>query len=309
VPVAGSVDYVDAAGAVTTLALLQAQVTNQGDAWAFVVDEVARMLESMGGANASPGDGVIERLKVLARRVAELHVALARHTGDAAFDPEPVAAADVARWSAAVAHDAEQTLRQLACHDFASAPAAVSALAAQVAQRGERALGDALAALSGAAPVGLKTRLHGDLHLGQVLLQRDDFLIIDFEGEPERPLEERRAKHSALRDVAGMLRSLDYARHAALSRVAKTPPEMERLVTPSRAWLQRARDAFVGAYRQVALAGGLYADEAEFASALALARLFEIEKALYELRYELNNRPDWVGVPLAGTAELAGIAS
>ena len=158
-------------------------------------------------------------------------------------------------------------------------------------------------------PVGLKTRLHGDLHLGQVLLQRDDFLIIDFEGEPQRPLAERRAKHSALRDVAGMLRSLDYARHAALNQVAKTPPETERLVGPSREWLQRARNAFLSAYSQVAIAGGLYADAAEFEAALSVVRVFEIEKALYELRYELNNRPEWVGVPSTGIAELAGSVS
>jgi maltose alpha-D-glucosyltransferase/alpha-amylase len=308
VPVAGSVDFVDSGGNVTTLALLQAQVTNQGDAWAFVVDEVARMLESQGSANASEGSGVIERLKVLARRVAELHVALAQHTGDAAFDPEPVGTPDVARWIEAVQHDIEHTLAQLARHDFAAAAAPVGALAAQVAQGGA-ALREALTAKTGMPPVGLKTRLHGDLHLGQVLLQRDDFLIIDFEGEPQRPLDERRAKHSALRDVAGMLRSLDYARHAALNQVAKTPPEMERLVAPSREWLQRARSAFLSAYRQVAIAGGLYADAAEFEAALSVVRLFEIEKALYELRYELNNRPEWVGVPLAGIAELAGLVS
>jgi maltose alpha-D-glucosyltransferase/alpha-amylase len=91
--------------------------------------------------------------------------------------------------------------------------------------------------------------------------------------------------------------------------VAKTPPEIERLVGPSRAWLQRARDAFLATYRQVALAGGLYAGDGEFEAALGMLRLFEIEKSLYELRYELNNRPEWVGVPLAGVAELAGLVS
>jgi maltose alpha-D-glucosyltransferase/alpha-amylase len=269
---------------------------------------VARMLETAGSANASVGDGVIERLKVLARRVAELHVALAQTTGDAAFDPEPVGADDVARWIETVRHDVDVTLEHLSRHDAASAGLQVGTLAAQVSAGGSAALRAALAALSGLPPVGLKTRLHGDLHLGQVLLQRDDFLIIDFEGEPQRPLSERRAKHSALRDVAGMLRSLDYARHAALNQVAKTPPEMERLAAPSREWLKRARAAFLEAYGQAAQAGGLYAADSGFVAALGLVRLFEIEKALYELRYELNNRPDWVGVPLAGIAELTGLA-
>ncbi|HET9206039.1 MAG TPA: maltose alpha-D-glucosyltransferase [Burkholderiaceae bacterium] len=308
VPVAGSVEFIDNSGTVTTLALLQALVTNQGDAWTFVVDEVARMLESVGTANASDGDGVIARLKVLGRRIAELHVALSRHTGDAAFDPEPVRAADQAAWIDAVQQDVTHTLELLSRHDFSSAPAPVGALATQVSRRGAAALRNAIAPLSSVPAVGVRSRLHGDLHLGQVLLQRDDFLIIDFEGEPQRPLAERRAKHSALRDVAGMLRSLDYARHAALNQVAKTAPEMERLVAPSRDWLRNARHAFLEAYRDVALASGLYASDSEFTAALGMLRLFEIEKALYELRYELNNRPDWVGVPLAGIAELAELA-
>jgi maltose alpha-D-glucosyltransferase/alpha-amylase len=134
-------------------------------------------------------------------------------------------------------------------------------------------------------------------------------VIVDFEGEPQRPLPERRAKHSALRDVAGMLRSFDYARHAALNQVAKTPPEVERLAPMSRTWGQRVRDAFLGTYRDVAVAGGLYADGAAFEAALDLLTMFEIEKALYELRYEMDNRPDWVAVPLAGIAALAAPTS
>ena len=210
VPVAGSVEFVDSGGSVTTLALLQAQVTNQGDAWAFVVDEVARMLESLSSANASEGGGVIERLKVLARRVAELHVALAQHTGDAAFDPEPVGAPDVARWIEAVQHDIEHTLTQLAGHDFAAAAAPVGALAAQVVAEAGTALRDTLAPLAGMPPVGLKTRLHGDLHLGQVLLQRDDFL--------HHRLRRRTAAPTA-RSPRQAQRAARCGRHAALARL------------------------------------------------------------------------------------------
>ncbi len=164
-------------------------------------------------------------------------------------------------------------------------------------------------ALAQATPVGLKTRLHGDLHLGQILIRRDDFLLIDFEGEPTRTLEERRAKQSALRDVAGMLRSFDYARHTALQQTAQSPPEYERLAPVARDWERRVRAGFVDAYREVALAGGLYASAAEFDSAGVMLDLFELEKALYELRYEIDNRPDWVEVPLAGIASLLDIDS
>jgi maltose alpha-D-glucosyltransferase/alpha-amylase len=304
VPVAGSVSFVDAAGEVTTLALLQAQVINQGDVWAFVVDQVARMLETSGaGAEIDHGSGLIERMKVLARRVAELHVALATRSGDAAFDPEPVTPADLAPWAAAVEREIDATLAKLAgLGGDASAP--LAALITEVMHSGP-ALRSRVARVLQAPAAGLKTRLHGDLHLGQVLLCRDDFVIIDFEGEPQRPLAERRAKHSALRDVAGMLRSFDYARHTALNRVAKTPPEVERLAPLSREWGERVRDAFLATYRDVAVAGGLYADAAAFDAARALLTMFEIEKALYELRYEIDNRPEWVAVPLAGIAALA----
>jgi maltose alpha-D-glucosyltransferase/alpha-amylase len=159
--------------------------------------------------------------------------------------------------------------------------------------------------LSTAAPVGLLTRLHGDLHLGQVLIARDDFLLIDFEGEPTRSLEERRAKQSALRDVAGMLRSFDYARHTALQQAAKSPAEFDRLASVARDWERQVREGFLQTYREVAVAGGLYADAAQFQEACAMLDLFELEKALYELRYEIDNRPDWIGVPLAGLAALA----
>ena len=289
----------------TTLALLQAQVGNQGDAWAFVVDQVARMLES---SDTSEGGGVVERVRVLARRIGELHVALATVTGDPAFDPEPVTAHDLAGWGAAVAREIDDTLGRLRRHAEGAAIEASDAAIARVIECGP-ALRERVQRLAAAQPIGVKTRLHGDLHLGQVLLQRDDFLIIDFEGEPQRPLQERRAKHSALRDVAGMLRSFDYARHAALNQVAKTPPELERLAQPSRDWGQRVREAIYGQLPAGGGVGGLYADDAAFERALELTTLFEIEKALYELRYELDNRPDWVGVPLAGIADLAGLSS
>jgi maltose alpha-D-glucosyltransferase/alpha-amylase len=309
VPVAGSLEFRSEDGEVSTLALLQANVPHQGDAWDFCVGQLVRVLE----AHLLAGDGptadtglMIERARVLARRVAELHLALARVTGDPAFDPEPVHSADLAAWSASAAGECRRTLAQLA-QPHADWPETLRTLAAGVLAAGAT-LVSRIEQLAQASPAGLKTRLHGDLHLQQVLIQRDDFLIIDFEGEPSRPLAQRRAKHSALRDVAGMLRSFDYARHTALHKTAQGTTELARLAAPARQWERDVRAAFMASYREGVVTGGLYADDEAFAAAQPILDMFELEKALYELRYELGNRPDWVGVPLAGIATLAGLS-
>jgi maltose alpha-D-glucosyltransferase/alpha-amylase len=139
-------------------------------------------------------------------------------------------------------------------------------------------------------------RYHGDYHLGQVLVSGNDFVIIDFEGEPARSFDERRAKSSPLRDVAGMLRSFNYAHWSALRQGAQSVEELERLEPAAREWELATRQAFLQGYSSaageaVALDKGLLA-------------LFELEKALYELRYELNNRVDWAQVPLQGVLTL-----
>jgi maltose alpha-D-glucosyltransferase/alpha-amylase len=308
VPVAGSVEFHAKDGSVWVLALLQAQVVNQGDAWNFVVDQLARLLESQRNVDTDPQTGIdamSERMQVLARRLGELHLALARPSKLPAFKPEPIVTSDLARWAAAVRSECDRTLELLARrHADLSEPLAV--LASRIAG----ARGELEARIAGAAKApagGLKTRLHGDLHLQQVLLARDDFLIIDFEGEPQRTLEERHAKHCALRDLAGMLRSFDYARQTALHQTVQGAAELERFTPIARRWESALREAFVRTYRDVAVAGGLYASATAFDAARPLLDLFELEKAFYELRYELDNRPDWVGVPLAGIAALAGI--
>jgi maltose alpha-D-glucosyltransferase/alpha-amylase len=307
VPVAGSVDFHATDGTVWTLAVLQAKLTNQGDAWTLAVDQLARQLEAplLPASEQVEVEAPVERVQVLARRVAELHLALARRTGQPAFEPEPVTAMDMQGWTQAVRDECIRTLVLLdERRRLWAAPQ--SEQAAQVLQSRDRLMA-IVDRVQQAAPTGLKTRLHGDLHLGQVLVARDDFFIIDFEGEPQRSFEERRAKHSALRDVAGMLRSFDYARHTALHQVAQRADELERLSPLARHWERRVREAFLATYEEVVRAGGVYQDAQAFKSAQSLLDLFELEKALYELRYEIDNRPDWVGVPLAGLAALAGI--
>jgi maltose alpha-D-glucosyltransferase/alpha-amylase len=137
-----------------------------------------------------------------------------------------------------------------------------------------------------------------------VLLTLNDFVIIDFEGEPGHSLEERRAKQSPLRDVAGMLRSFSYLEHSALKSVAHDEVEYEKLAPLARAWASEVRSAFLSAYDAAARGVSLYG---ALTPGSGLLGLFELEKALYELRYELGNRPGWAGIPLRGILESGAI--
>jgi maltose alpha-D-glucosyltransferase/alpha-amylase len=141
----------------------------------------------------------------------------------------------------------------------------------------------------------LKIRIHGDYHLAQVLLTRNDFVLVDFEGEPGRGFDERRAKQSPLRDVAGMLRSFGYAHAGAVRAAAHTAEEEAQLAQPGARWEALTRRAFLDSYAATLASTGLRMDD----TARSLLPLFELQKGLYELRYELDNRPDWVGIPLA----------
>lgn len=293
VPLAGSVEYVDANGVASSLALLQAYVENQGDGWTFTVDYVARRLDAR-AADETFGD-YAALAQTLGRRVAELHVAFAAGT-EPAFAPEPATRDDPATWARNIRNEARAAL-ELLQRRRNELPAAARA-DADVVLAAREALAAAIAAPEGAA--GAKIRHHGDLHLGQILLRDNDWVIIDFEGEPARSLEERRAKHSPLRDVAGMLRSFGYAAAAAVERVAADAPDRAAPAVHARVWEEGARRAFVAAYREAA--GALYPP-----AAAGLLRLFELEKACYELRYELDNRPAWAGIPLAGIKRLLGL--
>jgi maltose alpha-D-glucosyltransferase/alpha-amylase len=147
---------------------------------------------------------------------------------------------------------------------------------------------------------GQKIRIHGDYHLGQVLVTRNDFVIVDFEGEPGISLEQSRAKQSPLRDVAGMLRSFSYVEHSALRSIAHDEVEFTRLAPLAQAWAAEVRAAFLSAYDAEAHRAPLHTS---LMPGRGLLGLFELEKALYELRYELNNRPTWAGIPLQGILE------
>jgi len=305
VPVAGAVEHTAADGTPMTLALLQAYVPNQGDGWAYAIEYLQRFLEHWrNSAEAPPADvhgGYLSLMSVLGTRTAELHRALALKTGDAAFDPEPVGPQDVTQWRSGVREEALATLGLLDQRMGELTLPVRNDAKALIAQRDRL-----VARIEGGGAAGgqlVKTRIHGDYHLGQVLLSKHDFLIIDFEGEPARPLAERRQKHSPLKDVAGMLRSFNYAHWTALRASTQGGDDNARLAPLARAWEAEARREFLAAY-EAAAGGSIYSS---FGEVRGLLELFELEKALYELRYELNNRPGWVDIPLRGIIALVGI--
>jgi maltose alpha-D-glucosyltransferase/alpha-amylase len=153
------------------------------------------------------------------------------------------------------------------------------------------------------APAGRKIRHHGDFHLGQVLIAKEDAYILDFEGEPRRTLEERRAKAPPARDVAGFLRSLDYAASAALERAPDlTPDARASLAGPVRGWGERLSEAYWECYREALGASQLWPENEE--DRRALLDVFLLEKALYEIEYELTNRPAWAHIPMDATLRI-----
>jgi maltose alpha-D-glucosyltransferase/alpha-amylase len=286
-----------------TLMLLHAYAPNQGDAWAWTLDWLARTVDEAALTEAEPDaplEGYVPLAEAMGRRLAQLHLVLARPSADPAFAPEVADAAMAGRWAEQVAQEVARAL------DILDRPGGALSAAEQALAQGLLARRAALLAAIRAAAPGLEglaaTRIHGDFHLGQVLVATGDAVILDFEGEPDRPLATRRTKASGWRDVAGLLRSLDYA--AAIAAATEESGTATAAPTGRRAqliaqWRQAAGRAVLHAYRATwqAEAG------APPAEAQAL-ELFQLEKAAYELSYEANNRPAWLGVPLRGLAAL-----
>jgi maltose alpha-D-glucosyltransferase/alpha-amylase len=307
VPVLGIVEYQGSDGSNMTLALLQSYLENQGDCWSYTLDYLGRFLEDCRTA-VEPLEAATQAhsaylllMHTLGQRTGELHNALNKVTGDSAFDPEPVTDANLAEWVQRVQADAVATLELLRLKklDGAAQEAAKSLLA-----QGNALLERIQACISG--PINaVKTRYHGDFHLGQVLLTQNDFVFIDFEGEPARPLAERLHKHSPLRDVAGMLRSFNYVAHAALVHASVDRPEdVAKFELVLHDWEAEVGRVFLAAYDEAVRNSEPLAMHA---SPRGLIDLFLLEKALYEVRYELSNRPDWLGIPLLGILSLLQI--
>ncbi len=249
-----------------TLAILQEFVPSEGDGWDVALDMLGRDPEAF-----------IERVRPLGELTARMHTVLASDSTDPAFAPEAPSTEALALLTASVDDEIE--------HVFLDLPEDLPELE-PIRGRAEE-VRDRLRMLSHVGAVGLVIRHHGDYHLGQVLWTGEGWVVLDFEGEPMRSLPERRRKRSPLRDVAGMLRSFAYVASAA---------EITRGVKPPDDWEQRCREEFLSGYVAEV-------EPALIPSGQALDRvlqIFELEKAVYELRYELDNRPDWVRIPVAG---------
>jgi len=237
----------------------------------------------------------------LGQRTAELHLALATDTPDPAFAREVVTKDDVAAWAEATRQEAAKAFNALSrLPDTISehVKAGIEHLMAQRANVDRR-----IDQFASAQPSGFKTRIHGDFHLGQVMLSGDDAVIIDFEGEPRRPLEERRAKTSPMRDVAGMLRSFDYAAWAALDNMSSLTPEPPaHVIEAAREWHRRAHHDFLENYEAIAKTSPTHPSDK--AVAKAQLDMFLLQKALYEITYEASSRPAWIAIPLRGVLDL-----
>ena len=283
------------------LALATGMIANDGDAWSFTLRELARQLTCVRAGDLREAVRIetayLARAVQLGERTGALHRALAADGADADFAPEPLAAEDFDELAETTRTTLAQVLAQLRIRlgelDPATRELASGVLAA------EPALRTRIAALGGPCFAAAKTRTHGDYHLGQVLNADGDFVIMDFEGEPAKPLAERRRKRSPLRDVAGMLRSFHYAAQSALADFPEYRAELE---PHAGRWNERVREAFLGAW--VAATAGAAFVPAECADRSRLLGAFLLEKALYEVAYELNNRPAWLGIPLRGVAQI-----
>jgi len=271
-PFAGTLELL-VGGEATPFGLMLGVVENRGDAWSWALEQVRRYF-------AENAPVPLEQIALLGERTAQLHLALLAGGGPD-FGPEPLTRADFEELAAGV--------RARLDHVFAALRRSDDPLGAEVLAH-EEAARARIAALAQAPLGAVKMRHHGDYHLGQVLATDADWMIIDFEGEPLRPLVERRAKRSPLRDVAGMLRSFHYAAHAAR-------PENEPIAM-AEAWCEAASAAFLDRYLAVTHGAAFLPKSSADRDALLAA--FVIEKALYEIDYELNNRPAWLGIPLRG---------
>lgn len=314
-PFAGTIEYNRPGEDSITLALLQGYVPNQGDGWQFTKNILEHFQEQILAHHTElpllrqedremPQDGLalvgsfyLEMIALLGKRTAEMHLALASNLRDQAWRPE--------EFSTLYQRSVYQSMRSLTRRSLQQLEQQKKNLSGEASILAEQLLSAEPAILERLERIleqkmsAMKIRIHGDYHLGQVLFTGKDFVIIDFEGEPARPLGERRLKRSALRDVAGMLRSFDYAAQTLLQRIELNREEDFALLEGwLNAWYGSVSGTFLEAYRErLGDSNLLPRDPGQFN---LLLDSFMLEKAVYELGYELNNRPDWASIPMKG---------
>ncbi|MDF0673517.1 MAG: putative maltokinase [Nitrospira sp.] len=301
--VLGSLEYAGSNQQPGTVAIVQAFVENQGDAWRYTLSELEAELANSSASAMPATSAYTDAVALLGRRTAELHLALAQHTADPAFAPEPCTSGYWQSLRDRMTRTAEDSLTLLGrrIQDLHGPNRRLATLVLE----SKAVLLSRLEAPAKRNPQAVRIRCHGDFHLGQVLYTGRDFVIIDFEGEPARPLAERRAKHVPVVDVAGMIRSFHYAASAALDRMGSRPDADEwrsEMEQRTRRWYRSAADAFLFGYTETTGKAPFLPEQAEDRALLLDAYL--IEKACYELSYELNNRPSWAGIPMGGLLQL-----
>jgi maltose alpha-D-glucosyltransferase/alpha-amylase len=324
-PFLGEIAITPSGGEKTTAAMLQGLVANQGDGWEWFLGQLAGFFAEVISleAPAAERDGAtsqavakhtrstFEAAALLGRRTAEMHLALATPTSDPCFTAEPVTPEDLNRDALRIEDQMRQAFDALKA-GLAALPEDVADDAALLLSR-RRELARRARSIASLEAAGKKIRVHGDYHLGQTLrtpaesdASGGDFVILDFEGEPARTLAERRRKQSPLKDVAGMLRSFSYAAFAGLEQFRTANPERsgaaENLAGWARAWENAVTSEFLRAFRATMAADPLLLPPEPDAQRILSAHL--LEKALYELLYELNNRPSWLRIPLSGILSL-----
>jgi maltose alpha-D-glucosyltransferase/alpha-amylase len=305
-------------------------VPNEGDAWRHTLDALSQYFERVltrkqdAGSVRLPSKPFVdlicdhrlpapeseligpyyESIHILGRRTAELHLALASDSDDPAFSPDP--------FSVLYQRSVYQALRNHAAQIFLLLRRRLKVLPSVVIEDALRVVDqepeimNRLRSIISRKITAKRTRTHGDYHLGQVLYTGKDYIIIDFEGEPARPLTERRIKRTAVRDLAGMLRSFHYAAYTSLfghlGSAAIRPEDLRELEPWARLWNVWVGSAFLKSYLEHAMSGGFLPTNQD--ELKILLNVYLLEKSLYELGYELNNRPDWVKIPLMGVLQL-----
>ncbi len=335
-PFMGEITMTPVSGEATTAAMLQGLVANKGDGWEWFLDQFAAFLQSVEHLASPPETSAPGLLKIqkpmkevrdnagtalnaaalLGRRTAELHLALSTQTQDQAFCAERFTSTELGQDVRRIEAQLTQTLETLKAR-FSTLDDSTADLAVQFFSK-RREMFARMRELASLKAAGQRIRIHGDYHLGQTLRTeapaRDrnkdagDFVILDFEGEPARTLAERRQKQSPLKDVAGMIRSFSYAAHSGLDRYLNEKPESasgegaNQLAKWARCWEHSVAGEFLSSYSECIAAKPDLLPPKEQSQTLLNA--YVLEKALYELMYELNNRPQWLRIPFAGILAL-----